>query len=42
MEDYKDLGNHSIEAMGESGPFIVAQVIRFVSFPSVNLILVNI
>ena len=41
-EDYKDLGNHSTEAMGESGLFAIAQVIRFVSFPSVGLILVNI
>ena len=42
MEDYEDLGNHSMEAMGESGLFVVAQVIRFVSFPFVSLILVNI
>ena len=26
-EDYEDLGNHSTEAMGESGLFAVAQVI---------------
>ena len=26
-KDYEDLGNHSTEAMGESGLFIVAQVI---------------
>ena len=26
-EDYKDLGNHSMEAMGETGLFAVAQVI---------------
>ena len=41
-EDYEDLGNHSTEAMGESGLFVVAQVIRPVTFPSVNLILMNI
>ena len=26
-EDYEDLGNHSTEAMGETGLFVVAQVI---------------
>ena len=26
-EDYEDLGNHSTEAVGESGLFAVAQVI---------------
>ena len=26
-EDYEDLGNHSMEAMGESGLFAIAQVI---------------
>ena len=41
-EDYEDLGNHSIEAMGESGLFAVVQVIRPVTFPSVSLILMNI
>ena len=41
-EDYEDLGNHSTEAMGESGLFAVAQVIRPITFPSVNLILMNI
>ena len=41
-EDYEDLGNHSTEAMGESDLFAVAQVIRLVTFPSVNLILMNI
>ena len=41
-EDYEDLGNHSMEAMGESGLFAVAQVIRSISFSSVSLILVNI
>ena len=35
-KDYEDLGNHSTEAMGESGLFAVAQVIRPVIFPSVN------
>ena len=42
VEDYEDLGNHSTEAMGESSLFAVAQVIRPVTFPSVNLILMNI
>ena len=41
-EDYEDLGNHSIEAMGESSLFAVVQVIRPVTFPSVSLILMNI
>ena len=41
-EDYEDLGNHSTEAMGESGLFAVAQVIRPVTFPSISLILMNI
>ena len=36
-EDYEDLGNHSTEAMGESGLFAVAQVIRLVTFQSVSL-----
>ena len=27
IEDYEDLGNHSIEAMGETGLFIIAPVI---------------
>ena len=35
-KDYEDLGNHSTEAIGESGLFAVAQVIRPVIFPSVN------
>ena len=35
-EDYEDLGNHSMDAMGESGLFAVAQVIQPVTFPSVN------
>ena len=42
VEDYEDLGNHSTEAMGESGLFAVAQVLRPVTFPSVSLILMNI
>ena len=41
-EDYEDLGNHSMEAMGESGLFAVAQVIQPVTFSFVNLILMNI
>ena len=31
-EDYKDLGNHSMEAMRETGLFAVAQVIFFRRF----------
>ena len=42
VEDYEDLGNHSTEAMGKSGLFAVAQVIRPVTFPSISLILMNI
>ena len=38
FEDYEDLGNHSTEAVGESGPFAVTQVIRPVTFMSVNSI----
>ena len=41
-EDYEDLGNYSTKAMGESGLFAVAQVIRPVTFPSISLILMNI
>ena len=41
-EDCEDLGNHSTEAMGESGFFAVTQVIRLVTFSSVSLILMNI
>ena len=41
-EDYEDLGNHSTEAMGESGLFAVTQVIRPVTFPFVSIILMNI
>ena len=29
-EDYEDLGNHSTEAMGETGLFAVAQVTFFI------------
>ena len=42
VEDYKDIRNHSTEAMGESGLFVVAQVIRPVTFSSIILILMNI
>ena len=35
-EDYEVLGNHSTEAMRESGLFAVAQVIQRIAFPSVN------
>ena len=35
-EDYEVLGNHSTEAMRESGLFAVAQVIQLVAIPSVN------
>ena len=38
IEDYEDLGNHSTEAVGESGLFAVAQVIRPVTFMSINSI----
>ena len=31
-EDYEDLGNHSTEAMGETGLFAIAQVTQFVTF----------
>ena len=41
-EDYKDLGNHSTEAMGESGLFAIAQVTQPVTFMSVTLILMNV
>ena len=36
VEDYEVLGNHSTEAMGESGLFAITQVIRPIAFPSVN------
>ena len=32
-EDYEDLGNHLIEAMGETGLFSIAQVISVVFLP---------
>ena len=35
-KDYEDLGNHSTEAIGEFGLFAVAQVIRPITFPSIN------
>ena len=36
-EDYEDLGNHSTEAMGETGLFAVAQVTPFIrQFVSVH------
>ena len=38
IEDYEDLGNQSTKAMGESGLFAVAQVIRPVTFMSINSI----
>ena len=31
-EDYEDLGNHSTEAMGETGLFAIAQVIQPITF----------
>ena len=34
-KDYEDFGNHSTEAMGESGLFAVAQVIQIVTLMSV-------
>ena len=34
-EDYEDLSNHSMEAMGETRLFSIAQVILFVHSPSV-------
>ena len=41
-EDYEDLGNHSMEAMGESGLFAVTQVTRPVTLMSVILIWMNV
>ena len=35
-EDYEDLGNHSTEAMGETGLFAIAQVTFIHRFVSVN------
>ena len=37
-EDYEDLGNHSTEAMGETGLFAVAQVIFLRHLKSVYLV----
>ena len=34
-EDYEDLGNHSTEAMVETGFFSIAQVVLFIHSPSV-------
>ena len=42
VEDYEDLGNHSTEAMGEFGLFVVAQVILSVTLQFVSLILMSI
>ena len=36
MEDYEDLGNHSTEAMGETGLFAIAQVTFIRQFLSVH------
>ena len=41
-EDYDNLGNHSTEAMGESGLFAIAQVTQPVTFVSTILILMNV
>ena len=41
-EDYEDLGNHSTEAIGETGLCAIAQVTRPVTFVSVILILMNV
>ena len=35
-EDYEDIGNHSTEVIGETGLFVIAQVILPVGFPSVH------
>ena len=35
-EDYEDLGNHSMEAMGETGLFAIAQVILVSRLTSVH------
>ena len=42
MEDYEDLGNHSMEAMGESGLFAITQVTRPVTLMSVIPIWMNV
>ena len=36
LEDYEDLGNHSTEAIGETGLFTVAQVIFVSRFSPVH------
>ena len=36
LEDYEDLGNHSTEAMGETGLFAITQVTLPVSFTTVH------
>ena len=41
-EDYEDLGNHSMEAMGESGLFAITQVTRSVTLMSVIPIWMNV
>ena len=41
-EDYEDLGNHSMEAMGESGLFAITQVTRPVTLMSVIPIWMNV
>ena len=38
-EDYEDLGNHSTEAMGETGLFAITQVTLPVSFTTVHYFL---
>ena len=35
-EDYEDLGNHSTEAMGETGLFAITQVRQPVYFTNAN------
>ena len=38
LEDYEDLGNHSTEAMGETGLFAIAQVIFVRQLKSIYLV----
>ena len=40
-EDYEDLGNHSTEAIGETGLFNIAQVVTSVYSPSVLFFLLS-
>ena len=40
-EDYKDLGNHSTEVMGETSLFAIAQVIFARQLKSVYFVLFN-